>query len=49
MEEKGTVGSLRAAHGTKKRETIPESALKPTWRGGKIAKKAQFALNVHKK
>jgi hypothetical protein len=49
MERKGTVGSLRAAHGVKGKETIPTKALKAdVAKGGKIAKKAQFALNVKK-
>lgn len=49
MERKGTVGSLRAAHGVKGKETIPVKALKAdVAKGGKIAKKAQFALNVKK-
>ena len=49
MEEKGTVGSLRAAHGVKGKEKIPISTLeKDVAKGGKIAKKAQFALNVRK-
>lgn len=49
MEKKGTVGSLRAAHGVKGDKTIPESMLKSdVAKGGKLAKKAQFALNVRK-
>jgi hypothetical protein len=49
MEEKGTVGSLRAAHGVTGKKTIPTSTLeKDVAKGGKIAKKAQFALNVRK-
>jgi len=49
MEKKGTVGSLRAAHGVTGKEKIPASTLeKDVAKGGKIAKKAQFALNVRK-
>ena len=49
MERKGTVGSLRAAHGVTGKGTIPISTLKSdVAKGGKIAKKAQFALNVKK-
>jgi hypothetical protein len=49
MERKGTVGSLRAAHGVKGKEKIPEKALDADIaKGGKLAKKAQFAKNVRK-
>ena len=49
MEKKGTVGSLRAAHHVKEGQKIPVSTLKKdVSKGGKIAKKAQFALNVRK-
>jgi hypothetical protein len=49
MERKGTVGSLRKESGVKKGEKIPESTLKAdVAKGGKIAKKAQFALNTRK-
>jgi hypothetical protein len=47
MEKKGTVGSLRAAHGVKGKEKIPTRTLQSdVAKGGKLAKKAQFALNV---
>ena len=47
MKARGTVGSLRAAHHTKEGKNIPVSTLKKdVAKGGKIAKKAQFALNV---
>jgi hypothetical protein len=49
MEKKGTVGSLRAAHGVKGKQKIPEKTLEAdVAKGGKLAKKAQFAINVRK-
>ena len=50
MKRKGTVGSLRKALGAKKGKPIPYSELlAASKRGGKIGKKANFALNVRKK
>lgn len=49
MEQKGTVGSLRSALGVKKGETIPLAKLKAAKKNPKLAKKANFALNVRKK
>jgi hypothetical protein len=49
MEKKGTVGSLRAAHGITGKEKIPARTLDADIaKGGKLAKKAQFAKNVRK-
>jgi hypothetical protein len=47
MEEKGTVGSFtRAAH--KAGKGVQEFAREKKHAGGKMGKKANFALNVHK-
>jgi hypothetical protein len=49
MEKKGTVGSLRAVHGVKGDKTIPVKTLDADIaKGGKLARKAQFAKNVRK-
>jgi len=49
MERKGTVGSLHTATGTPQGEKIPLAKIeKAKAKGGKLAKKAQFALNVRK-
>jgi len=49
MEEKGTVGSLHKALGVPKGEKIPISKLQAAKKNPKLAKKANFALNVRKK
>lgn len=49
MEKKGTVGSLRKAMGVSGDKTIPVAKLHAAKaKGGAIAKKANFALNVRK-
>ena len=50
MEEKGTVGSLRAATHTPKGKNIPVKTEERLAKSGspKMKRKAQFALNVRK-
>ena len=49
MEAKGTVGSLRSALKVPKGEKIPVAKLQAAKKNPKLAKKANFALNVRKK
>ena len=49
MKAKGTVGSLRKALGVKKGEKIPLKKLQAAKKNPRLAKKANFALNVRKK
>lgn len=50
MKEKGTEGALREQLGTKKGESISKSKLADAAKkGGKLGKRAQFALNANKK
>ena len=49
MEQKGTVGSLHKALGVPEDEKIPVSKLQQAKKNPKLAKKANFALNVRKK
>jgi hypothetical protein len=49
MKKKGTVGSLHKALGVPKGKKIPASKMRAALKkGGKIAKKAQWAVNMNK-
>jgi len=49
MKEKGTEGALRKDLGAKKDEPIPKRKLaEAAKKGGKLGKRAQFALNAKK-
>ena len=50
MQEKGTKGALRKQLGAKKGEPISKRRLsEAAKKGGKLGKRAQFALNANKK
>ena len=49
MVAKGTVGALRKQSGVKKGQKIPKSRLRAdVKKGGLVAKRAQWAININK-